>query len=133
MRWDNSITEGGDGVTVTVRVNGALEVPLTLSLTTAVTSVAGTDDYSLSPNYIVIPAGYKQEDVRISGNVRVEVEFRLTADTDDLYEGPEELILDLIKDASADPRIDFKPWDFPTGYNDYGCQSAADLVVRWSG
>ena len=38
---DDPITEGGDGVTVTVRVNGAFEVPLTLSLTTAVTSVAG--------------------------------------------------------------------------------------------
>ena len=113
LAMDDSITEGGDGVTVTVRVNGALEVPLTLSLTTAVTSVAGPDDYSLSPNHIVIPAGYKQENFRrVSGNVRVEVEFRLTADTDDLYEGPEELILDLIKDASADPRIDFNRGTF---------------------
>ena len=110
---DNPITEGGDGVTVTVRVNGAFEVPLTLSLTTAVTSVAGTDDYSLSPETIVIPAGYKQEDVREnSGNVRVEVEFILTADTDDLYEGPEELILDLIVDTSADPRIDLNRGTF---------------------
>ena len=103
---DDPITEGGDGVTVTVRVNGAFEVPLTLSLTTAVTSVAGTDDYSLSPETIVIPAGYKQENVRANGSVRVEVEFRLTADTDDLYEGPEELALTLIVDTSADPRID---------------------------
>ena len=110
---DDPITEGGDGVTVTVRVNGAFEVPLTLSLTTAVTSVAGTDDYSLSPETIVIPAGYKQEDVRMnSDNVRVEVEFRLTADTDDLYEGPEELILDLIVDTSADPRIDLNRGTF---------------------
>ena len=110
---DDPITEGGDGVTVTVRVNGAFEVPLTLSLTTAVTSVAGTDDYSLSRETIVIPAGYKQEDVREnSGNVRVEVEFILTADTDDLYEGPEELILDLIVDTSADPRIDLNRGTF---------------------
>ena len=110
---DDPITEGGDGVTVTVRVNGAFEVPLTLSLTTAVTSVAGPDDYSLSPETIVIPAGYKQENVRDnSENVRVEVEFRLTADTDDLYEGPEELILDLIVDTSADPRIDLNRGTF---------------------
>ena len=106
LEIDDPITEGGDGVTVTVRVNGAFEVPLTLSLTADVTSVAGTDDYSLSPETIVIPAGYKQEDVRSNGNVRVEVEFRLTADTDDLYEGPEELTLALIVDTSADPRID---------------------------
>ena len=103
---DDPITEGGDGVTVTVRVNGAFEVPLTLSLTTAVTSLAGTDDYSLSRESIVIPASYKQENVRDNGRVRVDVEFRLTADTDDLYEGPEEIILDLIVDTSADPRID---------------------------
>ena len=76
-----SIDEGA-GVTLTVSLDGKLEVPVTVSLLTGAASTAkANDDYTLSPLTFRIESG---QTIAI---------FRLDALSDKIYEGNEQLVL----------------------------------------
>ena len=81
------IDEGDTGV-VTARLNKVLSTILTITVVTTLasdpTSAADSLDYSLSSNLIEIPAG------------SLDVTFTLTATPDGIYEGDEQLILNLM-------------------------------------
>ena len=74
--------EEGNGVTLTVTLDGALEVTVTVSLLTGATSTAeANDDYTLLPRTFRIESG---QTIAI---------FRLNALSDEIYEGNEQLVL----------------------------------------